>query len=113
LNTKTFYLSSTSDTTTAQAAYDWYLAGKNPVIVYNNQAYILYEMDGYTISFRDTDLRVGDNSGAGYSNLLIGLVIFYLSSSTVLSIQQSNQIIDGRFLSTNTNYTTPYTPQYN
>jgi len=33
-NTKTFYISSTSDLTNAQAAYDWYVAGKNPIVVY-------------------------------------------------------------------------------
>ena len=36
LNTKTFYISSTSDTTNAQKAINWYVAGKNPIIVYGS-----------------------------------------------------------------------------
>jgi hypothetical protein len=35
LNTKTFTISSTSDLTNAQAAVDWFLAGKNPIIYYS------------------------------------------------------------------------------
>lgn len=34
VNTKTFYLSGTSDLTNAQAAYDWYKSWKNIIIVY-------------------------------------------------------------------------------
>lgn len=40
INTKTFYLSSTSDLTTAQAAYDWWKDWKNPIIKYWEQTYL-------------------------------------------------------------------------
>ena len=43
LNTKTFPISWTTWATAlaeAQAAYDWYVAGKNPIIIYGGQAYI-------------------------------------------------------------------------
>lgn len=40
VNTKTFYLSSTSDLTNAQAAYDWWKSGKEAIIYYNNRTYI-------------------------------------------------------------------------
>ena len=39
VNTKTFTLSSTSDLTNAQAAVDWYLAWKNPIIYYSWATY--------------------------------------------------------------------------
>ena len=41
INTKTFYLSSTSDLATAQAIYDWHAAGKNPIVVYDDKSYTL------------------------------------------------------------------------
>ena len=41
INTKTFYLSSSSDLTTAQAAYDWYIANKNPIVIYDDKSYTL------------------------------------------------------------------------
>lgn len=39
--TKVFTLSSTSDLTNAQAAYDWYVSGGNPIIKYSDGFYVL------------------------------------------------------------------------
>lgn len=47
VNTKTFYLANDQDLTTAQAAYDWYLVGKNPIIIYNNR---VYTIKSYTVT---------------------------------------------------------------
>lgn len=43
-DTKAFYLSSLTDYTNAKSALDWYVAGKNPIIIYDDKAYIV---DGY------------------------------------------------------------------
>ena len=50
-NTKTFFLSSINDTTTAQSAWDWYMAWKNPILMLDNEAYILrsYENGNWEI----------------------------------------------------------------
>jgi hypothetical protein len=44
-------LSSTSDLATAQAAYNWYLAGKNPIIVYDNLTYSLDNLSPSALIF--------------------------------------------------------------
>lgn len=41
MNVKTFYPSSSSDTTTLSEVANWYLAGKTPLISYKNQTYTL------------------------------------------------------------------------
>lgn len=53
VNTKTFFLTGTTwadNRATAQAAVDWYLAWKNPLLMYNNRCYIL-------VNFRDTGVE--------------------------------------------------------
>lgn len=42
-NTKTFWIQDTHDLTNAQAAYDWYISGKNAIIIYRNPSW-WYEM---------------------------------------------------------------------
>lgn len=62
VNTKTFFLTGTTWETNlaaAQAACDWWLAGKNPLIMYNNRCYILnnaeqFEWEGGVMLFTST-----------------------------------------------------------
>lgn len=42
VNTKTFFIANASDLTTAQAALNWYNAGKHPIIRYNGRTYDKY-----------------------------------------------------------------------
>lgn len=51
VNTKTFFMNSASDLTTAQSAWDWYMAWKNPILMLDNEAYILrsYENGNWEI----------------------------------------------------------------
>ena len=111
-NTKTFYLASTSDLTNAQAAYDWYAAGKNPIIVYNNVVYVLYEKTSTYIKFVSLSGGTSDASDWTSYEYLYGLK-FNLNSSTVSSIANSNARLTSYYLRTWFNYPTPYTPQYN
>lgn len=110
LNTKTFILSSTSDTTTAQAALDWYLAGKNPIIVYNNICYILYSKWSTQIVFRSTEIDT--TNSVWDSNRTIWTLSFTLSSNIVTSITKSSVYLTWKYLRTDYDYSTPYTPQY-
>ena len=62
-NTKTFYLTGTTGSTniaTAQAALDWYLAGKNPIIVYSDQAFILKSKSSTQLAFWGIKLSTYD-----------------------------------------------------
>lgn len=109
VNTKTFYLSSTSDTTTAQSALDWYLAGKNPIIVYDNRAYVLWIKDNTRIQFY---ARTNYSDNSSDSTIVNYYIKFTLSSWTVQSITSSTESVVG-ILRTGKDYSTPYTPQYN
>ena len=110
INTKTFYLSSTSDLTTAQAAYDWYLAGKNPIVIYNNAAYVvsIASTTLFYLKWETYKQNYADTSTISQRTLNITL-----SSGTVTRITTG---IDGTnafsAILTGYNYSSPYTPQY-
>lgn len=114
INTKTFYLSSTSDLTTAQAALDWYNAGKNAIICYNEEYYIYASKSSSFIIFY-TDNRFRDNSSNSYTTLYQKYVQILFSWNTATSISQWNNpaLNCVNVLMTDKNYSTPYTPQYN
>lgn len=111
LNTKTFYINGTSDLTNAQAAYNWYTAGKNPIIMYNNMAYIIYSSSASRIYFASSFIS---NATAWNSVTQIkkNWISFSLSSWTVTAININNDYGLNNYLDTSTNYTTPYTPLY-
>lgn len=111
VNTKTFRLSSASDLTTAQDAYDWYVAGKNPIIMYDNMAYNIYSSLSSYIYFASSFI-----SNATVWNSVTQIkknrISFSLSSWTVTTINVNNNYALNSYLDTSTNYSTPYTPQY-
>lgn len=106
-NTKTFYISSTSDLTNAQAAYDWYVAGKNPIIFYNETTYIL----AWTTwkEFISTSPTSSTESSTWTKDRL-RLITLTVSWSTVTTITASYKDITWPYLKTNYNYS--YTPTY-
>ena len=103
INTKTFYLSSTSDLTNAQAAYDWYAAWKTPIIIYDNKTYLLYEKTSSYIKFVSTEPWTSDVSDWTSYEYLYGRK-FNLNSSTVTSIVTSNVRLTSYHLRTWFNY---------
>ena len=112
LNTKTFYISSTSDLTNAQAALDWYLAGKNPIIVYNNKAYILSRISGSQYQFHSTDYEYDWTTS--YSWRVQYSVALNTSSGSVTEILTGRTSIGwGNVVSPWVNYSDPYMPEYN
>lgn len=108
-NTKTFYLSSTSDLTNAQAAYDWYLAGKNPIIIYSDKAHTLYSKTSTNLIFIGW-LNVWLSWSAHH--IANSTLSFTLSDNTVTAIGTWYVPSSDYFLKTNYNYSTPYTPAY-
>ena len=105
VNTKTFYLSSTSDLVTAQEILDWYLAGKNPIVSSHNTKFILYNASSTALVFRSAP-QLGDYSDTSY--IYASRVTINYSDTTATSV--SSVAFGGSYLSTSVNYSTPYTP---
>jgi len=111
LNTKTFYLSSTSDLTTATAALQWHFAGKNAIIVYRWYAYMIWTTGSSSpIVFISTIARSPSSSLT--KNWIKNLQIFFDSSHNATVIHDSNKLNEQGFIETDYNYSTPYTPTY-
>lgn len=112
INTKTFFLawlSWESNLATAQEAYDWYIAGKYPLISYQRREYILKEVWNVNMQFySQIDSLIESNNGI--TKVRWDLLVFTLSSWTVTAINLANR--DIKVLATGTNYSTPYTPEY-
>ena len=117
VNTKTFYLSSASDLTNAQAAYDWYAAGKNPLIIMATDNNWVYTLDKYTNNklYFMSPIVVG-NHNVGSTNQILDRkeISLNITNGTVASI--STQLTD---VSQSINvvlawvdYSTPYIPTY-
>jgi len=113
VNTKTFYLSSTSDLTNAQAAYDWYVAGKNPIVVYwtEKPIYIVYDTSDW-LRFRSSDDKKSWTKTSTMVNYwrMLSLVVSNWTVASISTWDYTGNAIN--VLSTGINYSTPYTPQY-
>lgn len=109
-NVKAFYLSSTSDTTNAQRAYNWYAGGKNPIVVYNNKPYTLKSADASSMVFVMNEVIWDDKTS--YSTVEDVTISFALSSWNVQSITTGGNVI-ASMLKVGYNYGTPYSPEYN
>jgi hypothetical protein len=110
VNTKTFTLSSTSDTTTAQAAYDWYAAWKNPIIILSWVAYNIIGADSSAITFEWAKSQY-PTVWTSYSAYKVDRLAFALSSWTVTNISSFTTTLS-TYLETSEDYTTAYTPTY-
>ena len=116
VNTKLFRLESNQDLTTAQAAYDWRAAWKNPIITHWNwwMMRTLYSASTTRLEFV---------AEWYYSNWAVtpnwnisekGLYVTYINANsswvvTSITAWEKDYI---RYLNTNVNYPTPYIPQY-
>lgn len=108
LNTKTFFISSTSDLTTWQAIYDWIKDWKSAIVDDWLQSYV-YERDTWNtlIFWSKTTVSLWNTTSSIASK---SLNIEY-SDWAVTQIRISTDTKD--VLLTNRDYSTPYTPTYN
>lgn len=111
VNTKTFYLSSSSDLTTAQAAYDWGNAGKNPVIIYNDTVYVIDVVTAWWVTFLTAD-TYWDVISNNHTRIGKKTIVFTVTSWSVTSISTQWRTTVANVLATNQNYSSPYTPAY-
>ena len=137
-NVKLFTLSSTSDTTTAQAAYDWYNGWKLPIIRMNatisrkDSAWTVHNIEGdfdfypepdstdnwklkfYTIhNWENCTITQWWSQIWDYTSDVDIMLTLSISWWNVTSISQTTQTNSQReYLATNVDYTNPYIPQY-
>ncbi len=110
-NVKGFALSSTSDITNAQKAYNWYKNGKVAVIIYNNKVYLFNQETGGNAYWCVVNEKAYDTVTATW--LTKDTLQLAISSSTVTGItEMSLNINDFKVLRTDKDYWTPYQPQY-
>lgn len=111
LTTKVFTLANTSDTTNAQAAYDWYKAGKMAVILYSGNYYFFKWTWANSVYFAVNEYTPLDNTNV--TSLVQKTLTLGLSWTTVTSISSRNMSMTWyNVLKTWKDYSTPYTPQY-
>lgn len=111
LTTKVFTLSSTSDTTNAQNAYDWYKAGKMAVILYSGNYYFFKWTWSNSVYFAVNEYTPLDNTNV--TSLVQKTLTLGLSWTTVTTISSWNMSMTWyNVLKTWKDYSTPYTPQY-
>lgn len=112
VNTKTFILSGLSWATAlaeAQDIYDWYAAGKNPIVIYDNKTYVFSGTTNW-LTFNEVDTKtINYDSG---SNIVQKWIRFLDTAGEVTSIISWEANRWG-FLALSSNYIEPYTPLYN
>lgn len=115
-NTKTFYLSSTSDLTTAQDAYDWYRQGKNAIIYFEygsptNPVYLVFDevnSPDHLLVFRAMP-NTWIDAVHGWTIISAPSVTLEIgSNNTVTSVAYTNTV--NQFLEPNRNYLNPFIP---
>ena len=109
INTKTFYLSSTSDLTTANAALEFINAGNDALIYYWHK---LYTIDSKTTTLIVFKASLATNSWTSYSTINQAALSFTIANNAVTAIAESNSSL-WRYLETDRNYTVPFTPTAN
>lgn len=111
INTRTFSLSSTSATSTGTSIYNWYSAWKTPFVLYSDKIYTFKGFSGGVMTF-----WTAPTSTTKFNNQETGLDVdrlqFTISGGACTSIASATVTLMS-VLDTGTNYSTPYTPQYN
>ena len=108
---KLFTLTDRNDLTTAQAAYDWFLSWKLPVLKESGNYYYCYLYSNGWLQFTQTqfDGTIMNNEESHISKLIITL---QWDGTTVSSINHST-FLWFDYLDTNIDYSSPFIPQYN
>ena len=76
---KAFYLSSTSDLTTAQAAFDWQNGGKTAIVVYSNKPYAFSYYNTASMAFACLFYREQLEAGNNKTSLVRDVITFSMT----------------------------------
>lgn len=110
LNTKAFtitWATGQSNIDTAQDIYNWYIGWSNPIVMYNNYAYVLSNATGTRLTFRGWLVQQNQNSS---SFIWQDIIHININNGTVTTIEIDWAVVGGSYLRLWQNYTTPYTP---
>lgn len=123
INTKTFTITSTSDLTNAQAAYEWTNSWKNAIIIYTPERWLMRSGNAWVYSFLYMDssspvyvslapVEQSSSQWVGWRSLTKSLLKLVVSGTSVSSMTVNHGVVIADFLSTSqTNH--PYTPANN
>lgn len=112
-NVKVFNITSSSDLTTAQAAYDWYKEGNIPIVIYSGWLYLFGGSASNRIQFNKIWPEIHnwtDVSWFLYSNIWLNKT---WDTITWISAHSTTKANSRKFLEVWINYSSPYTPEYN
>lgn len=116
LNTKTFFLWSTSDLINWQKAYEWYAEWKNPIVIYQKNTYVLedtYEEDwGWRIRLISTKPIIFNALANGRSYTAMYKMYIRYDDWAVTQIDMDFVPVSPSILDTTVDYQTPYIPLY-
>ena len=118
LNMKAFNLPWTtwsSNIAIAQAAFEWQLWGKTAIIVYNNKPYAYTGWNTAYMTFASLFYREQLEASNDKTSLVRDSITFSVTWGTTVSSISAwawNNVI-ASVIKTDTDYATPYTPQYN
>ena len=118
LNMKAFNLPWTtwsSNIAIAQAAFEWQLWGKTAIIVYNNKPYAYTGWNTAYMTFASMFYREQLEASNDKTSLVRDSITFSVTWGTTVSSISAwawNNVI-ASVIKTDTDYATPYTPQYN
>lgn len=112
---KAFYLSSTSDLVTAQAIYDWFNAGKTPLVVIDDGSVLtVYNSSSSSLCFTYPASYLSSENDTNWDTIVnIEVLYINLSNWAVTDLEWVGE--DkwwGHYLETWYDYPTPYTPEY-
>lgn len=109
LDTRTFKLTNTSDTTNATAALTYINWWGNAIILYNNVVYTLTSKSSTQLVFKWPSTITAWTS---YTTINQPTLTFTVSWTSVTAITSANASL-WKYLEADRNYTTPITPTYN
>lgn len=122
LNTRTFYLADTADLTTAQAAYDWYNEGKNPLLIYNEECYSILELtpnmtyggDSWpALKFQSIPtFHSGASMWNSWDSIPVVNLCMFGNPDEITNIVVSDLVQWKNYLCTGIDYQAPYSPEY-
>lgn len=111
VNVQAFTISSLSDLTNAQAAYDWYKDGNAPIVMYNGAEYIVKAANASNVILCSTGFT--NDVDTSYTGKTQDNLIFGLTGDNVTSISQGlGGTLSMYYLSPWVDYQMPYIPQY-
>lgn len=117
INTKTFFLpwvwATQAVLTIAQAAWDRYKAWKDPIIFYDNKAYTVFSYQWtWQTALTFASSGVWNKDWNSNSNRTFALIRIIASSDVVSYVSSASNDTPWKYLRTDYDYSTPYTPTY-